>query len=102
MHQKTFWRDTVILLYTNENTEAQSAWVACLGSHSLTAAQLKPDPGLPIPSTGLYLLHNSPFPTSLEEQDLSREAFNEQSEILYDNLICNYKSTKFCRTDDDF
>ena len=66
MHQKTFWRDTVILLYTNEKTEAQSAWVTCLGSHRLTAAQLKPDLGLPVPSPVLYLLRNSPFPTSLE------------------------------------
>ena len=53
MHQKTFWRDTVILLYTNEQMEAQSTWVTYLGSHSLTAAQLKPDPGLPIPSAAV-------------------------------------------------
>lgn len=63
MLQEIFWGDAVILLSTKKETEAQRVQVICLESYSLTVVQLKPDPGLPIPSPMLFLLHSSHFTT---------------------------------------
>lgn len=56
----------LLLFFTNEETEAQRGQVTGVESYGLTVAQLKLDPGLPIPSPVLFLPLNSHFTTSLE------------------------------------
>lgn len=58
--------DVLLLFFTNEETEAQRGQVTGVESYGLTVAQLKLDPGLPIPSPVLFLPLNSHFTTSLE------------------------------------
>lgn len=66
IHLETLWGRAVIIFYKKEETEAQRGQVTGVESYGLTVAQLKLDPGLPIPSPVLFLPLNSHFTTSLE------------------------------------